>query len=73
MTVFKDTRECAKVAVDTAVQMVKGQAPNATSKVNNNQIDVPAILLAPVVVDKDNLDSVLIASGYLKREQVYKQ
>lgn len=72
MTIFKDTRECAGVAINTAVQMVRGQTPNTTSKVNNNTLDVPSILLAPVVVDKSNLDQILIGGGYLRRDQVYK-
>lgn len=71
MTVFKDTRELASSALYAALKMVKGEAPGATSKVNNNKINVPAILLTPVVVDKNNLDEVLIKSGYLKKEQVY--
>lgn len=73
MTVFKDTRECAREAVEAAVQMARGKTPVATGKVNNNKVDVPSILLAPVVVDRGNIDRVLIDSGYLKREQVYKK
>ena len=72
MTVFKDTRELAKVGVETALKLAKGEALDAPAKVNNNKIDVPAILLAPVVVDKGNLDQVLVQSGYLKKEDVYK-
>lgn len=71
MTVFKDTRLLAAAAVRAAVKMVKGEAPGATSQVNNRKIDVPAILLVPVAVDKNNLDAVLIQSGYLKRREVY--
>jgi D-xylose transport system substrate-binding protein len=41
-------------------------------KVNNGKTDVPAILCEPVAVDKANLDSVLIASDYLSREDVYR-
>ncbi|NTV37784.1 MAG: sugar ABC transporter substrate-binding protein [Anaerolineales bacterium] len=72
MTVFKDTRALAKEGIEAAVKMVKGEDPGATSKVNNNKIDVPAILLPPLVVDKDNLDAVLVQSGYLKKEDLYK-
>ncbi len=73
MTVFKDTRELASAAIAAALKMVAGEDPGATSAVNNGTIDVPSILLDPVVVDRDNLDAVLIASGYLKREDVYKK
>ena len=41
MTVYKDTRELVKVAVETAVKMAKGKEPDVKSKVNNDKIDVP--------------------------------
>jgi D-xylose transport system substrate-binding protein len=72
MTVFKDTRELASKAMDAALKIVNGQDPGATGTVNNNKMDVPSILLKPVVVDKGNIDAVLIDSGYLKKADVYK-
>ena len=72
MTIFKDTRQLATEAIIAAVKMVRGEDPGATSKVNNQKIDVPSILLTPVVVDRNNIDKVLIDSGYLKKEEVYK-
>ena len=72
ITIFKDTRLLAQTALEAAIKMVNKQDPGATSKVNNNKMDVPSILLTPVVVDKHNLDAVLIDSGYLKKSDVYK-
>jgi D-xylose transport system substrate-binding protein len=72
MTIFKDTRQLAREAVITAVKMVRGEDPGATSTVNNQKINVPSILLTPVIVDKNNIDAVLINSGYLKRTEVYR-
>lgn len=72
MTIFKDERELGEAAVDAAVKMAKGDNPGADKKVNNNKREVPAILFDPVVVTKDNLDRVLIDSGCLKKEDVYK-
>lgn len=71
MTVFKDTRELGKEAVKLALKMVQGENIETTHRVNNEKIDVPSILLSPVGVDKDNIDEVLIDSGYLKKEDVY--
>ncbi len=71
MTVFKDTRELGKEAVKLALKMLNGENIETTHKVNNEKIDVPSILLSPVRVDKDNIDEVLIDSGYLKKEDVY--
>lgn len=71
MTVFKDTRELGKAAIASAIKMVKGEDAGADQKVNNGKIDVPSVLLVPVVVDKTNIDKILIDSGYLKKEDVY--
>jgi len=71
MTVFKNTKDQAKIAVETAIKMVKGEAPETNAKVNNGKMDVPSILLKPLVVDKNNIDEVLIASGYVTKEQAY--
>ncbi|NLY42941.1 MAG: sugar ABC transporter substrate-binding protein [Clostridiaceae bacterium] len=71
MTVFKDTRELGKAAIEAAIKIAKGEDPGANNTVNNNKIDVPSILLTPVAIDKNNLDKELIESGYLKREDVY--
>lgn len=72
ITIFKDTRALAVDALTAAMKIVKGEDPGATSKVNNNKMDVPSILLSPIVVDRNNLDTVLIESGYLKKADVYK-
>jgi D-xylose transport system substrate-binding protein len=73
MTVYKNTRKLGAVAVQAALAMSISQ-PVAliNGKVNNGKTDVPAILCDPVAVDKANLDSVLIASDYLSKEDVYR-
>lgn len=71
MTVFKDTRKLGEAAIEAAIKMVKGEDLGADQKVNNEKIDVPSILLTPEIVDRNNLDKVLIESGYLKKEDVY--
>lgn len=75
MTVYKDTRQLGAKAVEVAVKMAKGEsyASDINNKVNNKKVDVPSILLPPVVVDRNNLDQVLIQTGYLQKNQVYKK
>ncbi len=73
MTVFKDTRKQATAAVDAAVKMLSSQEVEITKKINNNKADIPSLLLTPVVVDKSNIDSVIIESGYLSKEEVYSK
>jgi D-xylose transport system substrate-binding protein len=71
MTVFKNTKDQAQIAVETAVKIVNGDKYDTNAVVNNKKIDVPSILLTPVVVDKSNLDKMLIDTGYITKEQVY--
>jgi len=72
MTVFKDTRELGRAAIDAAIVLAQGRKPVSNGTVNNNKIDVPSQLLDPYVVTKANIDEVLIKSGYMKKADVYK-
>jgi len=72
MTVFKDTRKLAISAMNAASKIAANSAPETNGKVNNGKIDVPSMLLTPIAVDKNNIDKELIDSGYLKKEDVYK-
>lgn len=73
MTVFKDVRKLAQKAAEIAVAMAQGQdvSKDINGKVNNNKMDVPSILLDPVIITKDNIDKELIESGWFTKEQVY--
>jgi D-xylose transport system substrate-binding protein len=73
MTVFKDTKEQAADAIHAALRMVRGEDTGATSMVNNRKKDVPSILLKPIVVDKSNIDDVLIKSGFIKLKDADKK
>ncbi|MBK8986019.1 MAG: sugar-binding protein [Chloroflexi bacterium] len=65
-TVFKDTRELARVAVDMVDAMLRGrEVPiNDTTTYDNGIKVVPSFLLVPIDVDITNWESVLIDSGY---------
>ena len=54
------------------MEMVENKSVNTNGKTNNGKIDVPSVLLAPIVVDKNNLDKEMIQSGLFKKEEVYK-
>jgi putative multiple sugar transport system substrate-binding protein len=70
-TIFKDTRDLAKVTADMvdAVLSKKEVIVNDTKTYNNGVKVVPSYLLKPVVVDKTNWEKLLIDSGYYKRAQ----
>ncbi|MEU9186316.1 multiple monosaccharide ABC transporter substrate-binding protein [Streptomyces sp. NPDC048484] len=67
-TVFKDTRELAKVAANMVDSVLNDKKPkiNDTKSYNNGTKVVPAFLLTPVSVDKTNYQKVVIDSGYVK-------
>jgi putative multiple sugar transport system substrate-binding protein len=71
-TVFKDTRELAKAAVQMANSMLTGGVPevNDTTTYDNGTKVVPAYLLEPVSVDKSNYQKVLVDSGYYTSAQI---
>lgn len=71
-TVFKDTRDLAKVASKMVDAVVKGEKPevNDTKTYDNGVKVVPSYLLIPVSVDKNNWEEVLVKGGYYKKDQI---
>ena len=71
-TIFKDTRELAKVTVSMVNAMLKGEEPqvNDTETYNNGVKVVPSFLLEPVGVDATNWEAILIGSGYYTKDQI---
>jgi putative multiple sugar transport system substrate-binding protein len=65
-TVYKDTRELAKVAGNMVDAVLNGKKPetNDTKTYDNGSKVVPSYLLKPVSVDKSNYREVLIDGGY---------
>jgi len=70
-TVFKDTRELAKVTVGMVEALLNGGKPqiNDTKTYNNGVKVVPSYLLKPVSVDKSNWNAILVGSGYYTADQ----
>ena len=71
-SIFKDTRELAKVAANMVDAVLTGKQPeiNDTKTYNNEVKVVPSYLLVPVPVDKSNYEKILIGSGYYKADQL---
>lgn len=70
-TIFKDTRDLAKVAANMVDAVLSGKQPevNDTKTYENGVKVVPSYLLKPVPVDKSNWKQVLVDSGYYKADQ----
>ena len=71
-TIFKDTRELAKVTVSMIDAMMSGKQPeiNDTKTYNNGVKVVPSYLLKPLPVDASNWKQLLVDSGYYKESQI---
>jgi D-xylose transport system substrate-binding protein len=76
MTIYKPIIPLANAAVDAAIKLAKKEplteAKDFSTKLNDKDLTVKAILLEIAVVDKDNLMTTVIKDGYAKFEDVYK-
>ena len=72
MTVYKPLGSQAYLAAEAAVAWAKGEAvkSNAVISIDNNSI--PAVLLRPVVVTKDNIKQTVIQDGFQNLETIQK-
>lgn len=71
-TVFKDTRELAKVTANMVDTVLSGKTPevNDTKTYNNGVKVVPSYLLKPVAVGKADIQKDLVNSGYYTADQL---
>lgn len=71
-TVFKDTRKLAAQTVEMVESVLKGQEAevNDTKSYNNGVKVIPAYLLDPVSVDKDNVQKEIVDQNYYTKEEI---
>jgi putative multiple sugar transport system substrate-binding protein len=72
-TVFKDTRELAKITVSMVNAILEGKEPevNDTKTYDNGVTVVPSYLLKPVAVDKSNAKDILVTgAAYYTEDQL---
>ncbi len=71
-TIFKDTRELAKVTAEMVDAIMQGKEPtvNDTKTYDNGVKVVPSNLLVPQVVYKDDIQKMLVDSGYIKADDL---
>ncbi len=73
MTVYKPVETLARRAAECAVALACGDTIEGSdvSVIENGGKEVPYVRLEPIMVTKDNLDEVIINSGFHAREDVY--
>ena len=71
MTVYKPVEKLAQTAAEYAVLMAQGKELPETETVFDGVYDVPYVVLDPIAVTKENMDEVIIGSGFHSKEEVY--
>jgi putative multiple sugar transport system substrate-binding protein len=72
MSVFKDTKGLVENAVEMITAIENGQVPptNDSKTYDNGVKVVPAWLVSPVIVTKDNYKAILVDGGYYTAKQL---
>lgn len=71
MTVYKPVEKLAQQAAEYAVQLATGNSINTVSTISNGAYEIPYVGLGPICVTKQNMDEVIINSGFHQKEEVY--
>lgn len=75
-TIYKPINRLAELTAEYAVKLAKGVSLDSLvpedSYIDNHFKKVPCVKLEPVVVDKNNIDSVIIDSGFHTYNEVYE-
>lgn len=72
MTVYKPVEKLAQKAAECAVLLAEGKAlPEETVTIENGTYEVPYIGLETISVDQNNINDVIIGSGFHLKEDVY--
>ncbi len=71
MTVYKPVEKLAKAAAEYSVMLAKGEDTSITDSINDGTYQVPYVKLDPISVTEDNMDEVIIKSGFHLKEDVY--
>lgn len=71
MTVYKPIGRLAEETAELAVALAKDKKPQTSRWVNNGKIEVPSVLLPPIAVDANNIDTTVIKDGFHTRAEVY--
>ena len=72
-TILKPLGKMSERTADVAIKLAKGQKLEKDySTVSNGKRLVPAYELDPILVNKENINSTVIASGYHTSEEIYQ-
>jgi len=64
MTVYKPVTNQAERTAEEAVHLAKGEKTDANRTISNGKIQVPTIMLKPVLVTKNNIKTTVVKDGF---------
>ncbi len=73
MTIYKAIGPEAEVSAEIAIALANGEEvppDKVTEEVNNGKTDVPAVLLKPIAVTKDNVKSTVVKDGFVTAQEL---
>ncbi|GHV85154.1 D-xylose ABC transporter substrate-binding protein [Spirochaetia bacterium] len=70
-TVLRDDAAIARGFMATAIAAAKGETVVTNGTIDNGYKQVPALMIAPVIIDKNNIDEKVINAGIASRADVY--
>ncbi len=70
MTIYKPLKKLAERCAKLVFELMNNSAIDGLKSTNNGRVEVPTILLDPLVVDKSNLESTVIADGLYSMDEV---
>lgn len=71
-TAYKPIYDLAKLTAKVAVGMARGEKIITNDTIYNSFESIPYLKLDAYVVDKDNLDAVIIQGGFHRKEDIYR-
>lgn len=71
MTVYKPVENEAKKAAEATVSLIKGEDIEDLTTVSDGNNSIKAIILEPIAVNAENMDDVIIDSGFHMNDEVY--
>ncbi|MFN8255056.1 MAG: substrate-binding domain-containing protein [Bacteroidales bacterium] len=70
MTIYNPVKYLAYNCIEVAFRILKNEKISNLKYTYNGRIDVPSVLLNPIAVDKSNLESTVVADGFLSMEEI---
>ncbi|MCF6241579.1 MAG: substrate-binding domain-containing protein [Bacteroidales bacterium] len=70
LAVHKTVKSIAYKTAEIVFQLVNNQKIEHNTFINNGRMDVPSIVLDPVVINKNNIQQLIFDEGFIKKEDV---